>query len=90
MNYIAPLNDVKCRIAYLVSVIHFDEKGLIFEKRLAANTRVIVSESICWSWLTGEFLARADLLSGLTLEQVTLLPDGTSHSIYEELWHAAG
>jgi uncharacterized damage-inducible protein DinB len=41
-------------------------------------------------FLTGEFAARADLLSGLTLEQVTLLPDGASHSIYEELWHAAG
>jgi hypothetical protein len=26
-------------------------------------------------------------LSGLTLEQVTLRPDGASHSIYEELWH---
>jgi hypothetical protein len=41
-------------------------------------------------FLTGEFPARADLLSGLTLEQVTLRPDGASHSIYEELWHAAG
>src|ERR671928_550219 len=40
-------------------------------------------------FLTGEFPARADLLSGLTLEQVTLRPDGASHSIYEELWHAA-
>ena len=41
-------------------------------------------------FLTGEFAARADILSGLTLEQVTLRPDGASHSIYEELWHAAG
>lgn len=41
-------------------------------------------------FLTGEFPARADLLSGLTLEQVTLVPPGASHSIYEELWHAAG
>ena len=41
-------------------------------------------------FLTGEFPARAHLLSGLTLEQVTLRPDGASHSIYEELWHAAG
>jgi hypothetical protein len=41
-------------------------------------------------FLTGEFPARADLLSGLTLEQVTLRPAGASHSIYEELWHAAG
>ena len=40
-------------------------------------------------FLTGEFAARADLLSGLTLQQVTLCPDGASHSIYEELWHAA-
>lgn len=41
-------------------------------------------------FLTGEFPPRADLLSGLTLEQVTLVPAGASHSIYEELWHAAG
>src|SRR5215510_15413648 len=40
-------------------------------------------------FLTGEFLARADLLAGLTLEQVTLRADGASYSIYEELWHAA-
>ena len=40
-------------------------------------------------FLTGEFRERADLLSGLTLEQVTLRPPGASHSIYEELWHAA-
>ena len=40
-------------------------------------------------FLTGEFRAREDLLSGLTLEQVTLRPSGASHSIYEELWHAA-
>ena len=41
-------------------------------------------------FLTGEFRARADLLSGLTLEQVRMRPAGASHSIYEELWHAAG
>ena len=41
-------------------------------------------------FLTGEFPARAHLLSGLTLEQVTLRPDGASHSIYEELWHVVG
>ena len=41
-------------------------------------------------FLTGEYIARKDLLSGLTLEQVNLRPDGASHSIYEELWHAAG
>lgn len=39
-------------------------------------------------FLTGEYSERARLLSGLTLEQVTLRPDGASHSIYEELWHA--
>ena len=39
-------------------------------------------------FLTGEFRPRADLLSGLTLEQVTLRPDGASHSIHDELWHA--
>src|SRR4029078_3668592 len=37
-------------------------------------------------FLVGEFPARAHLLSGLTLEQVTLRPDGASHSIYEERW----
>ena len=41
-------------------------------------------------FLVGEFPARARLLSGLTLEQVTLRPDGASHSIYEELWHVVG
>ena len=40
-------------------------------------------------FVTGEFPERAHLLSGLTFEQVTLLPAGASHSIYEELWHAA-
>lgn len=38
-------------------------------------------------FLVGEFPARAHLLAGLTLEQVTLRPAGASHSIYEELWH---
>jgi len=38
-------------------------------------------------FLVGEFPERSRLLSGLTLEQVTLRPDGASHSIYEELWH---
>jgi uncharacterized damage-inducible protein DinB len=41
-------------------------------------------------FLTGEFPERAHLLSGLTFEQVKLRPEGASHSIYEELWHAAG
>ena len=40
-------------------------------------------------FLTGEFSARARLLSGLTLEQVALRPEGAAHSIYDELWHAA-
>jgi len=38
-------------------------------------------------FLVGEFPPRARLLSALTLDQVTLRPDGASHSIYEELWH---
>ena len=41
-------------------------------------------------FLVGEFPARALLLSGLTLEHVTVRPDGASHSIYEELWHVVG
>jgi hypothetical protein len=41
-------------------------------------------------FLVGEFPERTRLLSGLTLEQVTLCPDGASHSIYDELWHAVG
>lgn len=38
-------------------------------------------------FLVGEFPERSRLLSGLTLEQATLCPDGATHSIYEELWH---
>ena len=38
-------------------------------------------------FIDGEFMSRARLLSGLTLEQVTVRPPGLSHSIYEELWH---
>ena len=41
-------------------------------------------------FLVGEFPERAHLLSGLTLEQVTLRPAGASHSIYDELWHLVG
>lgn len=41
-------------------------------------------------FLVGEFPERTRLLSGLTLEQVNLCPEGASHSIYDELWHAAG
>lgn len=40
--------------------------------------------------LVGEFPERAHLLSGLTLEQVVVRPDGASHSIYDELWHLVG
>jgi DinB superfamily len=39
-------------------------------------------------FIEGEFMPRARLLSGLTLEQVTVRPSGLSHTIYEELWHA--
>ena len=38
-------------------------------------------------FLVGEFAERERLLSGLTLDQVTLRPEGASHSIYDELWH---
>ena len=38
-------------------------------------------------FLKGEFSERSRLLSGLTLEQVTLRPEGASNTIYEELWH---
>lgn len=41
-------------------------------------------------FLSGEYPERARLLSGLTLEQVTLRPAGATHSIYEELWHVVG
>lgn len=41
-------------------------------------------------FLAGEFAEREYLLSGLTLDQVTLRPDGVSHSIYDELWHLVG
>jgi uncharacterized damage-inducible protein DinB len=41
-------------------------------------------------FLVGEFAERAYLLSGLTLEQVNLRPEGASHSIYDELWHLVG
>lgn len=41
-------------------------------------------------FLVGEFPERSRLLSGLTVDQVTQCPDGASHSIYDELWHAVG
>jgi hypothetical protein len=40
-------------------------------------------------FVDGEFSPRSRLLSGLTPRQVTTRPPGASHSIYEELWHAA-
>ena len=36
----------------------------------------------------GEFARREEILSELTLEQVTRRPSEQSHTIYEELWHA--
>ena len=36
----------------------------------------------------GEFMGRAKILSGLTLEQAARRSSEHSHSIYEELWHA--
>jgi hypothetical protein len=39
-------------------------------------------------FLDGEYVPRAQLLSGLTLAQVSRRTAGASHSIYEELWHA--
>lgn len=41
-------------------------------------------------FLDGEYAERERLLSGLTLEQVTLRPEGAPHSIYDELWHLVG
>ncbi len=38
-------------------------------------------------FIDGEFMSRARLLSGLTVEQVSVRPPGLSHTIYEELWH---
>ncbi len=40
-------------------------------------------------FIDGEYERRERILSGLTLEQVKRLPSERSHSIYEELWHAA-
>lgn len=38
--------------------------------------------------LTGVFKPREALLRGLSLEQVSAVPTGAPHSIYQELWHA--
>jgi uncharacterized damage-inducible protein DinB len=40
-------------------------------------------------FIDGEFMSRARLLSGLTVEQVSARPPGIPHSIYDELWHTA-
>jgi uncharacterized damage-inducible protein DinB len=40
-------------------------------------------------FVDGEYARREKILSGLTLEQVQRRPSEQSHSIYEELWHAA-
>lgn len=41
-------------------------------------------------FLVGEYAERGRLLSGLTLAQVTLRPQGMAHSIFDELWHLVG
>ena len=38
-------------------------------------------------FIDGEFMSRARLLSGLTVEQVSVRPHGLPHTIYDELWH---
>ena len=38
-------------------------------------------------FIDGEFMPRARLLSGLTVEQLSVRPPGLPHTIYEELWH---
>lgn len=38
-------------------------------------------------FIDGEFMPRTRLLSGLTVEHVTIRPRGLPHTIYEELWH---
>ncbi len=40
-------------------------------------------------FVDGEYVQREKLLAGLSLEQVTCRPSEQSHSIFEELWHAA-
>lgn len=38
-------------------------------------------------FVDGEYMERARMLSGLTLEQVKRVASAHSHSIYDELWH---
>src|SRR5688500_14302084 len=40
-------------------------------------------------FIDGEFMPRARLLSGLTVEQVSIRPPGLPHTIYAALWHTA-
>ena len=40
-------------------------------------------------FVDGEYARREKILSGLTLDQVKRRPSEQSHSVYEELWHAA-
>ena len=40
--------------------------------------------------LKGEFPERKRILEGLTVEQATKQPAPGMHTIYDELWHAAG
>lgn len=37
--------------------------------------------------MEGEFPKRDRILAGLGIEDVSVRPDGATHSIYEELWH---
>lgn len=39
-------------------------------------------------FVDGEFAPRAEILSGLTLEEATRRLSPASHTVYEELWHA--
>jgi hypothetical protein len=63
--------------------------------RAAASTQAlgVLREGILSNWrhlfVDGEYARRERVLSGLTLEQVKRPPSEQSHSIYEELWHAA-
>jgi uncharacterized damage-inducible protein DinB len=40
-------------------------------------------------FVDGEYARREKILSGLSLDEVKRQPSEQSHSIYEELWHAA-
>jgi uncharacterized damage-inducible protein DinB len=57
------------------------------------GTSGVLQERILSKWkhlfVDGEYARREKILSGLTLEQVRRPPSEQSHSIYDELWHAA-